>query len=169
MKSLLHSLFAALVVFGLTATPASAGTEKLTAAEAKALVQPFYDLLDGKGTTEAASAALHEDWKSYYSNSGYKGVKKTMGFLSGPLRKMVPDLSWKIQAVSVTDNNEIVVRGRAKGTPAGDRFFGQPVSGKSFTIMSLDVHSVENGKIVKTYHIEDWAGALKQLAKTPTQ
>ena len=36
-------------------------------------------------------------------------------------------------------------------------------SGKTFEIMSIDVHTVESEKIVKTYHLEDWAGALAQL------
>ena len=29
--------------------------------------------------------------------------------------------------------------------------------------MSIDIHTVENGKIVTSYHIEDWAGAIRQL------
>jgi hypothetical protein len=29
--------------------------------------------------------------------------------------------------------------------------------------MSIDVHTVEGGRIVRTYHVEDWAGAIRQL------
>jgi hypothetical protein len=27
-----------------------------------------------------------------------------------------------------------------------------------------DVHTVEDGKIKRTYHVEDWAGAMRQLS-----
>jgi hypothetical protein len=30
--------------------------------------------------------------------------------------------------------------------------------------MSIDIHTIEAGKIVRSYHIEDWAGAMRQLA-----
>jgi len=29
--------------------------------------------------------------------------------------------------------------------------------------MSMDLHTIERGLIVRTYHVEDWAGALRQL------
>ena len=41
--------------------------------------------------------------------------------------------------------------------------FGVNGKGKSFEIMSIDIHTIKDKKIVKTYHIEDWAGALRQL------
>jgi len=30
--------------------------------------------------------------------------------------------------------------------------------------MSVDIHTVESGAMVRTHHVEDWAGALRQLA-----
>ena len=35
------------------------------------------------------------------------------------------------------------------------------IKGKSFDTMAIDIHEVENGKIKKTWHIEDWLTALK--------
>jgi len=54
-----------------------------------------------------------------------------------------------------------VVRGRASGTPQGPLF---GVDGKGFDIMSIDIHRVQDGRIVESYHVEDWAGALRQLS-----
>ena len=34
--------------------------------------------------------------------------------------------------------------------------------GRAFTIMSIDIHQVEKGRIVRAHHVEDWAGALRQ-------
>ena len=159
-------LLPALAVF-LFANTAGAG-DRLNADEARNMVQPFYDLLSNKGSVEKAKAAFHADWRSHYSAEGYKTLDQTMGFFTGPLVKMIPDINWKIVDVSVTDKNEIVVRGEGSGTPAGKSFFGKPVTGKSFKIMSIDIHQVKDGKIAKTYHIEDWAGAFKQLAAKPS-
>jgi hypothetical protein len=30
--------------------------------------------------------------------------------------------------------------------------------------MSIGIHTIEGGKIVRSYHIEDWAGAMRQVA-----
>jgi hypothetical protein len=29
--------------------------------------------------------------------------------------------------------------------------------------MSIDVHTLQNGKMVRSWHIEDWMGAVRQL------
>ncbi len=63
----------------------------------------------------------------------------------------------------IEEGNRVVVRGRATGTPAGP-LFGVDGKGKGFEIMSIDIHTFEDGKIVQTYHVEDWAGALRQLS-----
>jgi hypothetical protein len=49
------------------------------------------------------------------------------------------------------------------GTPSGT-FLGIPGSGKHFKIMTIDVHTVEDGKIKRAYHVEDWAGVMRQLS-----
>jgi len=149
-------------VIALSANVAQA--ENLTKSEALELVQPFYDMLSRKATTEEASANLHADWISYSSNEQYKTLEQTMGFLGGALPKMIPNINWEIKSIDVTTDNEIVVRGEATGTPAGATFFGQPVTGKSFKIMSIDIHQVKGGKIIESHHIEDWSGALQQLS-----
>ena len=159
MKKLTIAFFTLLLAW----MPAQADNN-LTKDEALTLVQPFYNLLSNKESVENASKAFHKDWKSYYSNEGYKTLDQTMGFLTGPLVKMVPDINWEIKSISVTSDNQIIVRGEGSGTPAGEKFFGQPVSGKSFRMMSIDIHEVTDGKIIRSYHIEDWAGALRQLA-----
>ena len=59
--------------------------------------------------------------------------------------------------------DRIIVRSEASGTPAGE-FFGVPHSGRSFKIMTIDIHTVKDGKLVVAHHVEDWASALRQLA-----
>ena len=47
------------------------------------------------------------------------------------------------------------------GTPAGD-LFGVPHSGKSFRIMAVDIQTVRDGRIAKTFHMENWLSAIGQ-------
>ena len=91
-------------------------------------------------------------------------MEETIGFVNGPLNQMIPDLKWKIVEVYTT-KGEIIVRGEATGTPSGDIFMGSPIpGGKKFKFMSIDIHELENGKIKRTYHIEDWLSAIQQVS-----
>jgi len=42
--------------------------------------------------------------------------------------------------------------------------FGVDGKGKGFDILTIDIHTLEGGKIIRSYHVEDWAGALRQLS-----
>lgn len=57
----------------------------------------------------------------------------------------------------------MIVRSRATGTPVAP-FLGVDGQGRSFDIMTIDIHELEEGKIVRSHHVEDWAGALQQLS-----
>lgn len=142
----------------------SANAMALTAEEGRQIVAPFYEFLSNPTDSQAAEQArqsFHNDWTSYYSNQGSKNLDQTLKFLGG-FGQLVPDLNWEIKDLKVSGNT-LIVRGEATGTPAGD-FFGVPHSGKSFKIMSIDMHTIEAGKVKTSYHIEDWAGAMRQLA-----
>ena len=76
--------------------------------------------------------------------------------------KLIPDLKWEPQEL-INEGNKYVVRSIASGTPNGD-FMGLPTDGtKSFQIMTIDVHTMENEKIQSVHHLEDWSTAMKQL------
>ena len=76
--------------------------------------------------------------------------------------KLIPDLKWEPQDI-VNDGNKYVVRSLVSGTPKGD-FMGLPADGtKSFKIMSIDFHTVIDGKLTSVHHLEDWGTAMKQL------
>ena len=131
----------------------------------KSVVEPFYTKIltrsSGADVAETAEAIISEDWQSIGDYSGKiksrdEFVKQMTGF-----GQLIPNMTWKIEEMIFMDNR-VVVRGRASGTPKGP-MFGIDGKGKSWEIMSIDIHTVENGKIVTSYHIEDWAGAIRQL------
>jgi len=137
----------------------------LSEEQAMTLIKPFYDFLGGDSTPEKVRPSYHSNWQSYYSNTESRDMDQTLGFVSGPLAQMVPDLKWEIVELYITPKNQIIVRGEATGTPVGDNFMGTPLEGgKSFTLMSIDIHELRDGKIAKTYHVEDWLNAIGQVA-----
>src|SRR5690242_7511542 len=76
--------------------------------------------------------------------------------------KLIPDLKWEIQEM-LQEGNKVVVRSIASGSPNGD-FMGSKLDGsKSFRVMTIDIHTVENNRIKQVYHLEDWVTAMKQL------
>ena len=76
--------------------------------------------------------------------------------------KLIPDLKWEPKDV-VNEGDKYVVRSMASGTPNGD-FMGLPTDGtKSFSIMTIDFHTIANGQLQSVHHLEDWVTAMKQL------
>ena len=128
-------------------------------------VQKFYDLLSNPGSEThiaAFQATIADDWESVGDYSGKN--KDAAGFLGqiGGFGKLIPNLEWAVQAMH-QDGDFVTVRSRATGTPVGP-MFGVNGEGRSFDILTIDIHELEDGKIVRSYHVEDWASALQQLA-----
>lgn len=135
------------------------------AADDKATVQTFYDLLSNPGSETHVAAfldATSEDWESVGNYSGQNEQRDEFVGQMGFFDQLMPDLEWDVQAMH-QDGNFITVRSRATGTPVGP-LFGVDGEGRGFDILTIDIHELEDGKVVRTYHVEDWAGALQQLA-----
>ena len=130
---------------------------------ARSSVAPFYKALNAEFANESADLirqATAPEWVSCRSNEICNSRDEVIAGIGARL-KSVPDLKWQIRDVQVS-GNQVIVRGEATGTPTGE-FFGAPHTGKSFKIMSIDVHTIEGGRMVRSYHIEDWMGAVRQL------
>lgn len=89
---------------------------------------------------------------------GAEGMLNTIAFLG----QVVPDLTWTPEEIIALDGR-FVVRGTASGTPVGPFLGVAPATGKAFEIMSIDIVTVDGGKISHIYHLEDWTGAIAQL------
>jgi predicted ester cyclase len=130
---------------------------------ARAAVVPFYKALNAEFANDSAALirqATATDWVSCRGNDVCNSRDEVIAGVAQRL-KSVPDLKWEIKDMLVSAN-QVTVRGEATGTPAGE-FMGAPRTGKSFKVMSIDVHTIEGGKMVRSYHIEDWIGAVRQL------
>jgi predicted ester cyclase len=156
------SAFCASIAIALLVTLAARAEDSSEAARAS--VAPFYKALNAEFTKESAELirqATAPEWVSCRGNDICNSRDEVIAGV-GQRLKSVPDLKWEIKDVLVS-GNQVTVRGEATGTPAGE-FMGAPHTGKSFKLMSIDVHTLEGGKIVRSYHIEDWLGAVRQIS-----
>jgi steroid delta-isomerase-like uncharacterized protein len=77
------------------------------------------------------------------------------------LTTAMPDL--KIVVLDVLqDGNKVTVRSEISGTHKS-ALMGFPATGRKLTIQAIDIHELKGGKIVQTWHTEDWLTGLHQL------
>lgn len=137
----------------------------LSKAEARRIVTPWYSLFTVRNRRDIRTVfdeVISTDFQSYSGDMPTQRASReaTIALITG-LASLIPDMEYKIKELLVS-GDRVVVRGETTGTPAGE-FLGQLATGKSFRIMSIDILTIRNGKIVTTYHMEDWMAALAQL------
>ena len=104
---------------------------------------------------------LHETWTDIPSPPempvGAAGAKLVLS----QLRTAFPDLHLAIEDV-LQDGNKVVVRARMTGTQQGT-FMGSTPTSRKLDIQVVDIHEFKDGKILRTWHTEDWMSGLRQL------
>jgi predicted ester cyclase len=148
--------------FAFAGSPASA---QMSEEAARANLAPFYQALNAanaKDAPELVKQSTTPGWVTCRGNDLCNTRDEVMAAI-GQRLKAIPDLKWEIKEVLISGNH-VIVRGEATGTPAGE-LMGAPTNGKSFKLMSLDVHTFEGNKIARTYHVEDWQGAFRQVSQ----
>ena len=108
------------------------------------------------------SKAANPDYRSYHTNEESVS-REQLADIFKMIGAAVPDLRWTIEDIQ-TYGDQIVVRGKATGTPTGE-FWGAKPTGKSFNTMAIDIFTVKNGKLASAFHVENWLGALQQMAR----
>src|SRR5882762_1112803 len=152
---------ATLMLSGVSAVSA----QTLNEAQARAAITPWYSLFNvaSRGDVKALQEQILTT--DYQSCSGYLPNecwgRDTSIKVVGNFSNTIPDMKFDIKEVLVA-GDRVIVRGEVTGTPAGV-LFGVPHSGKSFRIMAIDIQTIKDGKITKTFHMENWLSALGQL------
>ena len=72
-----------------------------------------------------------------------------------------PDLDIKIEDV-LQEGNKVIVRSKISGTQRG-ALMGFPAKNRKMSIQAIDIHEFKDGRIVRTWHTEDWLTGLHQL------
>ena len=66
----------------------------------------------------------------------------------------------------VADGDKVLVRSTITATHKGD-FAGVKATGKTITLMAMDLHQICNGRVAQTWHVEDWLSAMFQMGALP--
>lgn len=77
------------------------------------------------------------------------------------LATVFPNLKIEISDV-LQDGNKVAVRSEISGTQKAT-LMGFPAKNRKMTIQAIDIHELKDGKIVRTWHTEDWLTGLRQL------
>ena len=156
---------AQLVATAVLTLPLIASAQGLTEAQARAAIAPWYALFNQPVQGDMRTLQEQVLTTDYESCWGYLpgdcwGRETSIKVVSG-FAKSIPDMKFDIKEVLVS-GDRVIVRGEVTGTPAGE-LFGAPHTGKSFRIMAIDIQTIRDGKIARTYHLENWLSALGQL------
>jgi steroid delta-isomerase-like uncharacterized protein len=128
------------------------------------LVRRFYDAMNQRSPVLLAET-LAQDWDDVPrppgQGPGLAGMQKAVAGYGSVFKDFVVN----VDEVLVS-GDRVVVRSTNRGVHVGT-FAGIPSTGKSFAMTSIDIHTVRDGKIVQTRHVEDWLGTLVQLGVLP--
>lgn len=161
----MNNVLTASLVIAALAFAGSPASAQMTEEAARASLVPFYKALNAvnaKDAPELIKQSIAPEWVTCRGNDLCNTRDEVLAAV-GQRLKAIPDLKWEIKEVLVS-GNRVIVRGEATGTPGGE-LMGAPTNGKSFKLMSLDVHTLDGGKITRTYHVEDWQGAFRQVSQ----
>ncbi len=77
-------------------------------------------------------------------------------------RQAMPDYDVKHEDL-VVGGERVAVRNTVSGTHQG-AFMGYEPTGRRIEIRTMDIHQLRDNRIVVTWHLEDFAGLMAQLA-----
>src|SRR3954447_4103193 len=161
----MNKFLAASAVVSIIAFAGAPASAEMNEDAMRASLAPFYQALNAANVKEAPDLIKQSttpNWVTCRGNDLCNNRDEVMAAIGQRLRG-IPDLKWEIKEVLISGNH-VIVRGEATGTPTGE-MMGTPTNGKSFKLMSLDLHTIDGGKIARTYHVEDWQGAFRQVAQ----
>ena len=126
----------------------------------KDLVALWYRAFESKDSS-IFDRILSDAWQDVPSAedapAGPPGAKAALMKLTGTF----PDLTIQIEDV-LQDGNKVVVRSKISGSLRRP-FLGVPANGQNLSIQAIDIHEVQGGKIIRTWHTEDWMTGFRQL------
>jgi steroid delta-isomerase-like uncharacterized protein len=155
------------VVAAALATPLAGATRGAFAQAAtpspsdiEAIVRSFYEPFN-TGDTSVYETILAEDWVDTPLGPGQQPGRAGFPPVIAQFRSIFPDLQVTNEDVIVA-GDKAAVRSTIRATHEGE-LFGIPGTGEQIEFIAIDIHRLENGLIVETWHIEDFLSVLFQI------
>jgi steroid delta-isomerase-like uncharacterized protein len=135
-----------------------AGAQERTAMEKNVVL--WYDAFH-KNDPSLLDRILADEWVDIPPAPGQLPGPQGAKQILTELRTAFPDLTIEIRDV-VAQGDKVVVRSEIAGMQRG-AFLGRAAKGGKLRIQAIDIHELQNGRIVRTWHSEDWMTGLHQL------
>ncbi|QLJ02503.1 ester cyclase [Streptomyces sp. NEAU-sy36] len=122
-------------------------------------VQRFYEAL-ATGDTSLVDEALAPDWEAVpalRTGPGADGWKKSIEHLRGAFSGLTVTI-----ADVVASDEMVAVRSVGRGVHVG-KLLGVEGTGREVEFRASDFHQVVDGRIVRTWHLEDYFGIATQI------
>jgi predicted ester cyclase len=128
----------------------------------KRIVRRFVQVFES-GDTSVLSDVIAQGAIDHNTPSGSQPAgPEALAAIVRAFRTGFPDLRIEIER-EVAEQDYVVQYGFLVGTNAGE-LFGRPATDKPARFAYMDMHRIYDGKIVESWHIEDFAGMTQQLS-----
>jgi len=125
-------------------------------------VRRFYEALNN-GDVSVLDEALAGDWEAIPALRSGPGPAGWAAIVAH-LREVFTDLTVTIEEI-VVSGDMVAVRSVASGVHTGE-LLGVPGTGRRIEFRASDFHRLVQGRIVQTWHLEDYFGVAAQLGLT---
>jgi steroid delta-isomerase-like uncharacterized protein len=126
----------------------------------KKLVTLWYEAFDNKDAA-LIDRILSANWVDIPAPPGQPAGPAGLKQILVELTTAFPDLKITIQDI-LQDGNKVIVRSEIAGTHK-QALMGFAPKNRTMKIQAVDIHEFKDGRIVRTWHTEDWLTGLHQL------
>jgi len=123
-------------------------------------VTQWYEAFD-KHDPSLLDRILDENWVDIPAAPGQPPGPEGAKRILEEVTTSFPDLRVTIREI-LQDGSKVIVRSEISGTHRA-AFMGFPAKNRKLSIQAIDIHEFKDGKIVRTWHSEDWLSGLRQL------
>jgi steroid delta-isomerase-like uncharacterized protein len=153
----------ALVAVLLLAAPAGCTHAEERPQERAGIIQWYRAF--SENDSSLVEGVLDDHWADIPHAPGQPAGPEGLRWILKELRTAFPDFKASIQDI-LRDGNKFIVRSELSGTQK-EAFMGNPGKGQKLRIQAIDIHEFKDGKIIRSWHTEDWLTGLHQLGVLP--
>jgi steroid delta-isomerase-like uncharacterized protein len=113
---------------------------------------------------EVVTKVLAPDWENQPLAPGASPGAESFRYFVPWLRNVFPDFTIRHEDV-VACGDRVAVRSVSSGTHSGD-FLGIAATGRKVSYRAYDFHLLEEGRIKRSWHLEDFLTAVQQVGAT---
>jgi predicted ester cyclase len=123
-------------------------------------VKLFYEAFN-TNQPELLDQVLAPEWEDIPLGPGQGPGRDAFKPMIGGFHQIFQNLKVTNEDI-IESGDKVVVRSTIEGTQTGD-FAGFPSHGRPVRVMAIDIHQFKDGKVIRTWHIEDWLSGLFQM------